>query len=106
MTGIQRENSITVFFPAFNDAKSIVPLVMNALAVLPSLAADYEVIVINDGSEDDTASVLEATASVIVGDTLFLDKRRRHGIPELRAAAHRDQFIDSISDRWRQHNRR
>ena len=35
---------------------------MNALAVLPSLASDYEVIVINDGSEDDTASVLEELA--------------------------------------------
>ncbi|HEX5704831.1 MAG TPA: glycosyltransferase family 2 protein [Pyrinomonadaceae bacterium] len=62
MTDILRENSITIFFPAFNDAQSIAPLVRNALAVLPALASDYEVIVINDGSEDDTASVLEELA--------------------------------------------
>lgn len=57
-----REKSITVFFPAFNDARSIGPLVAHALTVLPAFANDYEVLVINDGSLDDTASVLEELA--------------------------------------------
>jgi len=52
--------SISVFFPAYNDAQTIGGLVETSLAVLPTLTADYEVIVINDGSTDNTGEVLEA----------------------------------------------
>ena len=53
---------ISVFFPAFNDEGSIGGLVADALAVLPALAEDYEVIVVNDGSSDGTAALLDALA--------------------------------------------
>jgi len=48
-----------VFFPAFNDARSLPDLLARTFAVLRTHVADYEVIVINDGSTDDTAAVLE-----------------------------------------------
>src|SRR5687768_7410809 len=51
--------SISVFFPAFNDAKSIGKLVKDACEVLTTLTDEYEVIVINDGSTDETGEVLE-----------------------------------------------
>ena len=51
--------SISAFFPAYNDGKTIGGLVQKTLALLPALAVDFEVIVINDGSSDDTAQVLE-----------------------------------------------
>jgi glycosyltransferase involved in cell wall biosynthesis len=53
---------ISVFFPAYNDEGTIAGLVADALAVLPALADDYEVVVVNDGSTDRTAAVLEALA--------------------------------------------
>lgn len=54
--------SISCFFPAFNDEATIAGLVEQALAVLPELADDYEVIVVDDGSTDSTAAVLDGLA--------------------------------------------
>ena len=52
--------SISVFFPAYNDAPSLPALVARAFDVLSALDADFEVIVVNDGSRDNTAAVLES----------------------------------------------
>jgi glycosyltransferase involved in cell wall biosynthesis len=60
----QSPESISVFFPAFNDARSISPLVQTALNILPALTDDYEVIVIDDGSTDETPVVLDELARV------------------------------------------
>ena len=51
--------SLSVFFPAYNDAPSLPALVRKALATLEQYVADYEVIVVNDGSHDRTGEVLE-----------------------------------------------
>lgn len=50
--------SISVFFPCYNDAKTIGGLVKDALDTLSKIAKDYEVIVVNDGSADKSAEVL------------------------------------------------
>jgi Glycosyltransferases involved in cell wall biogenesis len=50
--------SLSVFFPAYNDAPSIAKLVDKAFEILRARASDFEVIVVDDGSRDGTAEVL------------------------------------------------
>ncbi|SPE39872.1 Glycosyl transferase, family 2 [Candidatus Sulfopaludibacter sp. SbA3] len=52
--------SLSVFFPAYNDAPSLPGLLQKTFATLESHVADYEVIVVNDGSQDQTAQVLDS----------------------------------------------
>jgi hypothetical protein len=54
------ESSITAFFPAYNDAATIGGLVAYTDAVLSRVTPEYEIIVVNDASADDTGEVLEA----------------------------------------------
>lgn len=49
---------LSVFFPAFNDASSLPSLLATTMETLRRVADDYEVIVVNDGSTDNTALVL------------------------------------------------
>jgi len=51
--------SLSVFFPAYNDAPSLSALIHNTFAVLERHVDDYEVIVVDDGSQDKTGEVLE-----------------------------------------------
>jgi glycosyltransferase involved in cell wall biosynthesis len=51
--------SLSVFFPAYNDALSLPGLVRKTFATLEQHVADYEVVVVDDGSRDRTAEVLE-----------------------------------------------
>jgi glycosyltransferase involved in cell wall biosynthesis len=55
---------LSVFFPAYNDAGTIASLVMTALMTAETLTPDFEVIVINDGSADRTAEILDELARV------------------------------------------
>lgn len=51
---------LSTFFPAFNEEKNIGLVIEGADSVLKDLALKgYEMIVINDGSSDDTASVVD-----------------------------------------------
>ena len=55
---------LSIFFPAYNDAGTIASLVISAVKVAATLTPDYEVIVVNDGSKDDTAQILDELAAL------------------------------------------
>ncbi len=55
--------SISVFFPAYNDAGTIASLVVLADRTCRQLTDDYEVIVVNDGSPDHTGDILAELAA-------------------------------------------
>lgn len=54
--------SLSVFFPAYNDAPSLPALLAKTFETLAVNVADYEVIVVNDGSRDETGALLETLA--------------------------------------------
>jgi len=54
--------SISAFFPCYNDAPTIGTMVRTVEAALRKVVDDFEIIVVNDGSSDDSARVLEMLA--------------------------------------------
>jgi glycosyltransferase involved in cell wall biosynthesis len=50
---------LSVILPAYNEEDSIAVVVRRALDVLPEVAPDHEVVVVDDGSSDGTAAVVE-----------------------------------------------
>jgi glycosyltransferase involved in cell wall biosynthesis len=56
--------SISVFFPAYNDGGTIASMVISVVLTLRELTDDFEVIVVNDGSQDYTPQVLDELARV------------------------------------------
>jgi len=49
---------ISAFFPAYNEALNVGELSKKTSAVLKGICDDYEVIVVNDGSRDNTVEVI------------------------------------------------
>src|SRR5262245_24604233 len=64
MTSPGPAKGLSIFFPAYNDSVTIASLVITALRTARTLTPDHEVIVVNDGSADGTAGILEELASI------------------------------------------
>jgi glycosyltransferase involved in cell wall biosynthesis len=62
--GSRKAAGLTVFFPAYNDSGTIASMVMRATQVASALTPDYEVVVVNDGSADATAEILDELARI------------------------------------------
>lgn len=59
----EKSVSITVFFPCYNEQDNVAKVTNKALDVLEGLRADYEIIIVNDGSADDTGRVADGLAA-------------------------------------------
>jgi putative flippase GtrA len=53
---------LSVFFPAYNEEKNIETLVRDAHRVLSRLKKEYEIIIVNDGSRDQTGEIADRLA--------------------------------------------
>ena len=53
-----RVPGLSIVLPALNEEMNVGPMIESCLRVLPSLAETYEVIIVDDGSRDETAAVV------------------------------------------------
>ena len=54
--------SISVFFPCYNEQENVARTVEKALDVLEKLNADFEIIIVDDGSSDGTGQISDEIA--------------------------------------------
>jgi len=55
-----RPGMLSLVFPMFDEAENVGPLLASALAHAKQLADEFEIIVVDDGSRDGSAAVVEA----------------------------------------------
>lgn len=67
--------SLTIFFPSLNDAKILPYLIIKSAVIAKKISLDYEIIVINDGSTDDTDEILNQLAKTIKNLRVIKHKR-------------------------------
>jgi glycosyltransferase involved in cell wall biosynthesis len=58
-----RRHSISIIFPAFNEEENITKAVEHGRKAMSKFFTDIEIIVVNDGSSDATASIIDELAA-------------------------------------------
>ncbi|MDZ7291274.1 MAG: glycosyltransferase family 2 protein, partial [candidate division KSB1 bacterium] len=74
VTSSSQPLSLSIFFPVYNDWGTIGSMVALAVMTAEKITADYEIILVNDGSEPQTREIVE-----------FLEKK----YPKVRAVHHK-----------------
>ncbi len=72
-------SSLSVFFPCYNDGGTIATMIIRAMQAAPTVTDDFEVIVVNDGSQDDSALILEEMRRVYPAHVRVIDEPRPSG---------------------------
>jgi glycosyltransferase involved in cell wall biosynthesis len=60
---VGKVSSLSFFFPAFNEEATVESLVRKAQRLLPEMAHAWEIIPVNDGSKDETGTILSRLAA-------------------------------------------
>ncbi len=72
-----RPDFLSVVVPAYNEASRLAPTLSRIAEYLPCAFGSYEIIVVDDGSTDDTAAVVRAAGLRLKGIRLMRYSRNR-----------------------------
>jgi len=86
---------LSVVIPAYNESKRITPTLEATRKYLENQDYDYEVIIVNDGSTDDTAKVVESVISNW-SEFKLIDNRKNKG----KGGVVKQGMLEAIGD-WR-----
>lgn len=59
---IEKIKNLSIFLPSYNEAQNLPDVMEDVVAVASRVAQDFEVLIINDGSTDETAKVASVLA--------------------------------------------
>jgi glycosyltransferase involved in cell wall biosynthesis len=59
----ERLPALSYFFPAHDEAANLADLVEEAMATLPTLADEFEIVIVDDGSKDATPAIADDLAA-------------------------------------------
>jgi glycosyltransferase involved in cell wall biosynthesis len=76
--GVLEELDLTIFVPCFNEEQRIIPTLETVQTALAEFTFSYEVIVVDDGSTDQTASVVEEFCRTHPGMPVRLHRNPRN----------------------------
>lgn len=69
--------SLSVFFPVYNEEANLEILIKQAIRIIPKLATRYELLIINDGSTDDSLKIAKKLRSQFKQVKIFSHKNNR-----------------------------
>ena len=69
--------NISLFFPVYNDENTIERMVLKSIDVLKEVAEKYEIIIINDGSPDNSGSIADQMASTYTNIVVIHHKQNK-----------------------------
>src|ERR1700690_1993388 len=72
-------SSVTFFFPCYNDGGTIATMIIRAMQVAREVTDDFEIFVINDGSQDDSGLILEEMVRLYPGYVRVIHEVRPSG---------------------------
>jgi glycosyltransferase involved in cell wall biosynthesis len=72
-------SSVTIFFPCYNDGGTIAAMIIRAMQTAKTVTDDFEICVINDGSQDDSALILDEMARLYPGYITVIHEPRPSG---------------------------
>ncbi len=71
--------SISLFFPVYNDERTVRQVALKALTVLSEVCAEYEVLIVDDGSPDRAGEIADELAREFPGTVRVIHHPRNLG---------------------------
>jgi len=69
--------ALSAFFPVHNEEMNIPKLLDNAMKIFPQVAEEYELIMVDDGSDDNTREILQKYKEEIPSLTILYHERNK-----------------------------